>query len=70
MTLERRALVEEGMVSIAEAGAVAGLSARTIRRLIASGELVTTRIGRRRLVPRRALMDLLARGLEPRPETR
>ena len=71
----RRELVSDGAVTIPTACQIAGVSRATIWRRIASGELASIRIGRRRLIPRRALLDYLARGLEPRanargPETR
>lgn len=69
-TPSRRELLADGAVSIQRACELSGLSRSTICRRIASGELASTRVGRRRLVPRRALDELLARGLEPRPETR
>jgi len=45
-----------------------GLSIATVRRRIADGSLASIKIGKRRLIPRRAAVDFLAAGLEAAPE--
>ncbi len=57
------ALLEDGMMSVAEAAAFARLSEKGIRRALESGKLVSLKRGQRRLVPRRALLDWLREGL-------
>jgi excisionase family DNA binding protein len=49
------------LLSLKEVSALAGLSLRTTTKLIASGEIKSIRVGRRRLVPRDEL-DRFARG--------
>ena len=51
----------DGVLSVREAAAFAGLSVRTARALVASGRWVVVRVGRRVLVPRRALAEWLGR---------
>ena len=46
-------------LSIKESGAVLGVSANTVRRLVAAGRLPSIRIGRRRLVPVEALKEMV-----------
>jgi excisionase family DNA binding protein len=46
-------------ISIKESGAVLGVSANTVRRLVAAGRLPSIRIGRRRLVPVEALKEMV-----------
>ena len=47
-------------ISAAEAARITGLSLRTIRKMIASGELPSYKLGRRRLISRRVLADVIA----------
>ena len=49
----------DGVLTGPEAAAFAGLSVRTARGLVASGRWVVVRVGRRVLVPRRALAEWL-----------
>lgn len=51
--------IERLAYSAADAGAVTGLSRQTIYNLINAGELRTVKVGRRRLVPRSALLELM-----------
>jgi hypothetical protein len=57
------ALVESGLKSITEAQAFTRLSRSALYGLMDSGQLVYTKIGRRRLIPQRALLELAQRGL-------
>src|ERR1700722_4151026 len=58
---------EERLVySVAEAGALLGISRAFAYELVARGELPVIRLGRRRLVPKAALMAFI--GLEPANE--
>lgn len=45
--------------TVAEAAEVLGLSARGLYELVARGEFPAVRLGRRVLIPRRAVADLL-----------
>jgi excisionase family DNA binding protein len=56
-------MVKDGVHTIAEAAEVIKLSRTTIYALMESGELPYTKIGKRRLIPRRALSELMERGL-------
>lgn len=53
----------DGAMSIAEAVIFSGLGRSTLYTLMESGDLAYTTVRRRRLVPRRALVELLDRGL-------
>jgi excisionase family DNA binding protein len=50
-------------VDVNTTAALLGVSRRTIYDLIARGELASVKIGARRLIPRRARLDLLERRL-------
>jgi excisionase family DNA binding protein len=54
---------ERLVYSVAEAGALLGISRAFAYELVARGELPVIRLGRRRLVPKAALIALV--GLEP-----
>jgi excisionase family DNA binding protein len=64
-TLQQRLTTEGGemneilAVSVAEAARRLGVSHRTIGYLIARGELYSQKIGRRRIIPLSALVELL-----------
>ena len=58
-------LLVDGCVSVAEAAKFTGLGRTSIYAAMDSGELVSIKRGRRRLVPRRALVAWLERGLVP-----
>jgi excisionase family DNA binding protein len=57
------ATLADGCFSIAEAARFSGLSRSTLYEAMESGLLPFVKIGRRRLVPRRALVEWLASGL-------
>ena len=59
----RRDLLADGVMSIAEAVAFAGLSRTTLYGAMDAGALAYVKRGRRRLIPRRALVAWLAEGL-------
>jgi hypothetical protein len=61
---ELRDLVADGCFSVKDAAAFAGMSRSRIYELIGSGQLLTFSEGTRRIVPRRALQEYLARRLE------
>lgn len=52
------------MMSVDQAAGLAGLSRRTMDTLIHSGEVPSAKIGRRRLVPRKAFLAWLDRQVE------
>lgn len=56
-------LLADGVVSIRDAVAFAGLSRAELYRRMGAGELAHVIQGRRRLIPRRALVRMLAAGL-------
>ncbi len=56
-------LLGDGAVGIPEAVAFAGVSRPELYRRMADGRLAFVKIGRRRLIPRRALVRFLAAGL-------
>ena len=63
MTDSDAALVEDGLMTVAESARFLNLSRSTIYKLMCDGQLQFTRIGRARRIPRRALLELAARGL-------
>ena len=58
------ALVEDGLLTVAEAAAFLRLSRSTIYTLMDQGELRFVKIGRSRRVPRRAVVELALSGLQ------
>jgi excisionase family DNA binding protein len=56
-------MLEEGLRTLQEAQAFTRLSRSTIYSLMEKGELPFVKIGRRRLLPYRGLIELVARGL-------
>jgi excisionase family DNA binding protein len=56
-------ILEDGAVSIEEARRFSGIGRTALYGLMQSGRLPFAKIGARRLVPRRALVQLLAEGL-------
>ena len=56
-------LLEAGLRTVEEAQEYTRLSRSTIYNLMDRGELTYTRIGRRRLIPQQALVELAQRGL-------
>ena len=57
------ALVEDGLLKVAEAAAFLSLSRATLYTLMDRGELPFVKIGRSRRIPKRAVVELAARGL-------
>lgn len=53
------------VLTVAEAGELLGISRAFAYELVARGELPVIRLGRRRLVPKRALLKLV--GMDPTP---
>ena len=58
-------LLADGAVGVAEAVQFAGVSRATLYDAMAEGQLAYLKRGRRRLIPRRALVAWLAAGLKP-----
>ncbi len=58
------ALVEDGLLTVAEAGRFLKLSRSSVYKLMDEGQLRYTKIGRSRRVPRRAVVELAASGLQ------
>lgn len=52
---------EKVAYSIDEAAYALGLGRTTVKKLIATGRLASVRVGRRRLIPRSALVDYVER---------
>jgi excisionase family DNA binding protein len=59
--LSREELAADGAVSVAEAHAFVGLSESQFYVLMDRGEIPFVKSGRRRLVPKRALVEYLAK---------
>ena len=59
----KKALVDGGLQTIGEATAFTRLSRSALYGLMDRGELVYVKIGRRRLIPKQALVELAQRGL-------
>ena len=57
--------VADGLVTTKEAAAFLHLSRSTVYELMNKGELVWVKLGGARRIPRRALVELAARGLSP-----
>jgi hypothetical protein len=57
------AVCRDGAMSLKSAARFCGLGLGAFRRFVASGEIVTLRVGGRRVVPRRALINFLAKKL-------
>ena len=57
------ALVEDGLVKVPEAAAFLRLSRSNLYAMMERGELPFVKIGRSRRIPRRALVQLAARGI-------
>ncbi|MCH8133978.1 MAG: helix-turn-helix domain-containing protein [Myxococcales bacterium] len=63
MTDSDAALVEDGLMKVAAAAAFLSLSRATLYTLMDRGELPFVKIGRSRRIPKRAVVELAARGL-------
>ncbi len=56
-------LTDEGAITVREATVFSGVPRSTLYEVMDRGELAYTKVGRRRLIMRRSLRDLLRRGL-------
>jgi excisionase family DNA binding protein len=56
-------MVADGLLTVKEASAFLKVSVATLYKLMERGELVYTKIGRSRRIPRKALVELAARNL-------
>jgi excisionase family DNA binding protein len=56
-------LLDEGLVSVADAAAFLSVSTRTVCRLMESGELVYAQIRGRRRIPKKALIEMAAKSM-------
>ncbi len=63
MTDSDAALVEDGLMKVAAAAAFLSHSRATLYTLMDRGELPFVKIGRSRRIPKRAVVELAARGL-------
>ena len=62
--LERAELVADGLLTIQEAALFLSISRSKLYELMDNGELTFVKLGRSRRIPRRALIDLAASGLQ------
>lgn len=69
MSTPENDLLADGAISVPDACEFAGLSRTELYRQMDRGTLPYTKIGRRRLIPRRALVAMLAPGLVNPPAT-
>ncbi len=56
-------MVADGLVRVPEAARFLGISRSQVYNLMEAGHLAYSKIGRSRRIPRRALVELAARGL-------
>ncbi len=61
----RAELFADGAVTVAEAVRFSGIGRTQLYDLMTAGRLPFTKVGSRRLIPRRGLVDLLAGGAGP-----
>ncbi len=61
---DRADLVADGLVTVQEAAQFLSISRSKLYELMDNGELTFVKLGRSRRVPRRALIDLAASGLQ------
>ena len=61
---DRSALVADGLMTIQEAAEFLSVSRSKLYELMDNGELIFVKLGRSRRIPRRALLDLAASGLQ------
>ena len=61
-------LVQDGLMAVAEAAKFVGLSRSELYVRMERGELAYCRLGRRRLIPRRALLNLAQQNLVVRSQ--
>mgnify|MGYP001562052454 CR=1 FL=1 len=60
---QRTSVVDDGMMSVEDAAEFTGLSRSEIGRRIKSGVLRASKIGRRGLIPRKAVVEMLEKGM-------
>jgi excisionase family DNA binding protein len=60
---ESLGLVEDGLLTVAEAQEYSRLSRSDLYARMERGQLAYVKLGRRRLIPRRALVEMAAQGL-------
>ena len=63
-SVDRAELVADGLVTVQEAGQFLSVSRSKLYDLMDNGELKFVKLGRSRRIPRRALIDLAASGLQ------
>lgn len=63
MDARKREVCAEGVIGVSAAQELSGLSRAGLYRLMSSRQLAFTKVGRRRLIVRQSLIDLLAQGL-------
>ena len=68
MTAEE--MLRDGLLGIEEARRFSGLGRTALYQAMARGALVYTKVGARRLIPRRCLVEYLARGLTQQQDGR
>jgi len=56
-------LVDDGALTVPGASEFTGIPRSTLYELMTKGKLRTAKVGRRRLIPRKALVELLKGGL-------
>ncbi len=61
---DRADLVADGLVTVQEAAQFLSISRSKLYELMDNGELTFVKLGRSRRIPRRALIDLAASGLQ------
>ena len=60
---EKNAMVEEGLMTVPEAQRFSRLSRSDLYARMERGELPYVKLGRRRFIPRRAIVDMVRKGL-------
>lgn len=61
---ERAELFGDGAMTVEKASESSGIGRTTLYQLMTQGELPYSKVGVRRLIPRRALVELLATGAD------
>lgn len=64
--MDRAELVADGLLDVEAAQEFIGVRKSLLYKLMEQGDLVFAKIGRRRLIPKRALVELAARELRGR----
>jgi excisionase family DNA binding protein len=63
MATETVGLLEDGVMTVPEGQQFSRLSRSALYALMERGELAYVKLGKRRMIPRRALMEMMERGL-------